>query len=292
MNQTSLTPNFVGDSTTTASALERIPCRVFHEAQDASAAVAREIANLIREKAGQNQQCVLGLATGSTPTGVYQQLIRLHHEEGLSFRNVVTFNLDEYYPMHPDELQSYVRFMRENLFDHVDIPNEHIHIPDGTIAEDEVTEYCRRYEERISAAGGIDLQLLGIGRTGHIGFNEPGSGKNSRTRLITLDSVTRRDASSDFFGEENVPRRAITMGVGTILQAEQVILMAWGEGKAPIIAEAVEGPISTSVAASFLQQHPHARVVLDEAAAEQLTRFRSPGRWGPSNGTQCPFARR
>ena len=170
------------------------------------------------------------IATGSTPTGVYDELVRLHKEEGLSFRNVVTFNLDEYWPMQPHELQSYHRFMREHLFDRIDIDQKHAHIPDGTCGEDDVRAMCDRYEREIKAAGGIDLQILGIGRTGHIGFNEPGSGRSSRTRLITLDRVTRKDAASDFFGEENVPTRAVTMGVGTILEAKRVVMIAFGEG--------------------------------------------------------------
>lgn len=261
--------------------IEHIPTRVFRHASDASRSVAQQIAALIRGRAAEGRQCVLGLATGSTPTGVYDELIRLHREEGLSFQNVVTFNLDEYFPMQPEELQSYVRFMREYLFDHVDIKPENVHVPNGTLNENDVADYCLRYESMIEQAGGIDLQLLGIGRTGHIGFNEPGSGKNSRTRMITLDRVTRRDAASDFFGEENVPRRAITMGVGTILATRQVIIMAWGEGKARIVAEAVEGPISTSVAASFLQEHASAQFVLDQAAAEHLTRSREPWAVGP-----------
>lgn len=256
--------------------IENIPCRIFRHARDASRSVAQQIAALIKGRAAEGRNCVLGLATGSTPTGVYDELIRMHQEEGLSFRNVITFNLDEYYPMRPEELQSYVRFMREHLFDHVDIPTDQVHVPDGTLPEEDVHTYCRDYEAAIEQAGGIDLQLLGIGRTGHIGFNEPGSGKNSRTRMITLDRVTRRDAASDFFGEENVPRRAITMGVGTILDARQIVLMAWGEGKASIVRRAVEGEISTSVAASFLQNHPQAQMVLDEAAAEKLTRCREP----------------
>jgi glucosamine-6-phosphate deaminase len=259
-----------------ADRFEKTPCRVFPHAGEASRAVAAEIATLIRGRAAEHRPCVLGLATGSTPVGVYAELVRLHRQEGLSFRHVVSFNLDEYYPMHPDELQSYVRFMREYLFDHVDIQPQNVHIPDGTIAEDEIDDYCRRYEATIHDAGGIDIQLLGIGRTGHIGFNEPGSGRDSRTRLITLDRVTRGDAASDFFGEENVPRRAITMGVGSILESRQVILMAFGEGKAAVVAKAVEGDISPSVAASFLQTHPRAQIVLDEAAAEALTRRRAP----------------
>ncbi len=256
--------------------VERIPCRVFSQARDTSQWVAAEIAETIRARAAEGKPCVLGLATGSTPVGVYQQLVRLHREEGLSLAGVVSFNLDEYYPMQPHELQSYVRFMHEHLFDHVDIPAENIHIPDGTIASEDVAEFCRTYEQKIREAGGIDIQLLGIGRTGHIGFNEPGSSRFSRTRLITLDNVTRMDAASDFFGEENVPRRAITMGVGTILDARRVLLMAFGEHKAPVIREAVEGEVSPTVAASFLQEHPNAQVVLDTAAAADLTRCASP----------------
>ncbi len=259
---------------------ENIPCQLFRHAAEASRAVAQQIATLIRQRATENKMCVLGLATGSTPTGVYDELIRLHREDGLSFQNVITFNLDEYFPMQPEELQSYVRFMQEHLFDHIDILAEHANMPDGTCAKEKIAEYCQEYEAKIEAAGGIDLQLLGIGRTGHIGFNEPGSGKTSRTRLITLDRVTRRDAASDFYGEPNVPHRAITMGVGTILDARQIVLMAWGEGKANVIAKAVEGEVSTSVAASFLQEHPNAQIILDEAAAEQLTRCREPWKLG------------
>jgi glucosamine-6-phosphate deaminase len=243
--------------------------------------VAGEIAELIGRKTAAGQRCVLGLATGSTPVGVYNELVRLHKEQGLSFKNVVTFNLDEYYPMQPYELQSYHRFMQEHLFDRIDIPRENVHIPDGTLPIEQVHSYCQRYEQHIAEAGGIDLQLLGIGRTGHIGFNEPGSGRDSRTRLITLDRVTRMDAASDFFGQEHVPRRAITMGVGTILAARRVILMAFGEHKAPVIAQAVEQPITSAVAASFLQEHPNAQIMLDEAAAAQLTRLASPWLLGP-----------
>jgi len=255
---------------------EKIPCRVYRHAGEASKAVAAEIAALIRERAAQGQNCVLGLATGSTPVGVYAELVRLRKEEGLSFGHVVTFNLDEYFPMQPDELQSYVRFMHEHLFDHVDVLEENIHIPDGTLPDTEIEEHCRQYETAIRDAGGIDIQILGIGRTGHIGFNEPGSGRDSRTRMITLDKVTRRDAASDFFDEDNVPRRAITMGVGTILEAKKVLLMAFGEGKAQVVEKAVEGEISAIIAASFLQTHPNAQFVLDEAASESLTRRQCP----------------
>ncbi len=257
-------------------ATEKVPISVLPDAKEVSAAVAREIAQLIRSKASQGQRCVLGLATGSTPVGVYAELVRMHRHEGLSFANVTSFNLDEYYPMQPGEIQSYRRFMREHLFDHIDIDPAQAHVPDGTLPMPEVGGYCARYEKMIADAGGIDLQLLGIGRTGHVGFNEPGSSRESRTRLITLDKVTRLDAASDFFGEQYVPRRAITMGVGTILSARRVILMAFGENKAPIVAAAVEGPVTSMVAASFLQEHRDARFFLDEAAAAGLTRFRCP----------------
>ena len=222
------------------SPIERLPVTVYEQPGDASRAVAREIADLVESRAAAGRKTVLGLATGSTPVGVYDELIRLHREEGVSVRTVVTFNLDEYWPMDRGALQSYHRFMREHLFDHLDLPAESIHIPDGTLSRQEVFSACEKYEEAIRTAGGIDLQILGIGRTGHIGFNEPGSPPESRTRLITLDHVTRADAASDFFGEWNVPRQAITMGVGSILDARRVILLAFGEHKAPVVARAVE----------------------------------------------------
>lgn len=249
--------------------------------EDANRRVAGLIAALIRQKCAQGKTAVLGLATGSTPTGVYEELVRLHREERLSFRNVITFNLDEYWPMPPDRLQSYVRFMNEHLFDHVDIERRNVHIPDGTTERGQVSQACAAYEEAIRAAGGIDVQLLGVGRTGHIGFNEPGSPRDSRTRLITLDRVTRMDAASDFFGEWNVPRQALTMGVGTILAARRIVLMAFGESKARIVREALEGPVTPTVAASFLQQHGGAEFVLDEAAASELTPMKTPWLLGP-----------
>ncbi len=257
------------------------PVSVYPSAAAAAAAVAREIAELIRSKAQRGESAVLGLATGSTPQGVYDELVRLHRAEGLSFANVVTFNLDEYWPMKPDELQSYRRFMAEYLFNEVDIDPANIHLPDGTVALGRIAAHCEEYERQIRAAGGIDFQILGIGRTGHIGFNEPGSPRSSRTRLITLDKVTRLDAASDFFGEWNVPRKAITMGVGTILEARKIILLAFGEQKGPIIRQAVEGEITSSVAASFLQEHAGAEFVLDPAAASELTPVKTPWLLGP-----------
>lgn len=265
---------------------ERIPTRVLPDSSQVSCEVAGRIAELIRERAKQGKQAVLGLATGSSPTGVYAELIRLHKEEGLSFKNVITFNLDEYFPMQPNELQSYVRFMREHLFDHVDIDPKNIHIPDGTLPVEEVPRYCQAYEQAIKDAGGIDIQLLGIGRTGHIGFNEPGSGKESRTRLIWLDQLTRLDAASDFFGIEHVPFKAITMGVGSIMSARKLYMLAFGEGKAPIVREAIEGPVTHQVAASFLQDHPDATVFLDAAGAAKLTRFQTPWMCGSVDWSQ------
>jgi len=255
---------------------EKIKTYVYASSKEASSVVAREISNMIRDKAKKRKMCVLGLATGSTPTGVYDELVRMHREEGLSFKNVVTFNLDEYFPMDPGALQSYVRFMKEHLFDDIDIPAENIHIPDGTVGKESVADFCKKYEDKIKAFGGLDIQILGIGRTGHIGFNEPGSGIYSRTRLISLDHVTITDAASDFFGEENVPRKAITMGVGTIMEAKHIILMAWGEGKASIIRETIEGEVSDLVPATYLQKHPSTTVVLDTPASAELTRTKTP----------------
>jgi len=259
---------------------EKIPTVIYSTSTEASVAVASEIASLIRERAAEGKNAVLGLATGSTPVGIYDELIRLHEEENLSFKNVITFNLDEYYPMKPDSLQSYVRFMKEHLFDHIDIPRDQVHIPDGTLDEDDISRFCEEYETNIKQAGGIDIQLLGIGRTGHIGFNEPGSRPDSETRLITLDKITRKDAASDFFGEEYVPRRAITMGVGTIMRAKKVYLMAWGEGKAGIIQQTVEGDIKESIPATYLQEHDNTTIVLDEAASEKLMRVNTPWQVG------------
>ncbi|MBL8764076.1 MAG: glucosamine-6-phosphate deaminase [Phycisphaerae bacterium] len=256
--------------------LERIPVLVKRTSREASAWVAGQIADLIRTRAKENRPAVLGLATGSTPVAVYDELVRLHREEGLSFRNVTTFNLDEYWPMPPDSLQSYRRFMREHLFDLVDLDPARTFLPDGAAPPDRVAAHAAEYEQRIREAGGIDLQILGIGRTGHIGFNEPGSSRDSRTRLITLDGVTRKDAAGDFFGEWNVPRRALTMGVGSILDAGRILILAFGEHKAAIVRRAVEGDVTSSVAASYLQGRSGVTFVLDPASASELTRFKTP----------------
>jgi glucosamine-6-phosphate deaminase len=238
--------------------------------------VAQRIAEVIRARQAAGARTVLGLATGSTPIGVYRELIRMHREEGLSFSDLITFNLDEYYPMDPGSIHSYHRFMWENLFSQLNISPANVHIPRGDTRRDEVEDECRRYEDAIHAAGGIDLQLLGIGRTGHIGFNEPGSGAESRTRLVTLDLVTRKDTAADFFGEENVPREAITMGVETIFEAREILILATGEHKAEIVRRAVEGEVDHEVAATFLQQHGNTTFYLDRSAAAALTRVATP----------------
>ncbi len=276
---------------TAAEAHEKTPTVIFPGSAEAARALAAEVRQLIEARAKEGRKAVLGLATGSTPVPFYRELIRLHREEKLSFKNVITFNLDEYYGLPADHPESYARFMREQLFDSIDIPDENINIPSGTIAADQVFAHCREYEEKIIAAGGIDFQILGIGRTGHIGFNEPGSSRDSLTRRITLDRVTRQDAAADFRGEENVPRFAITMGVGTILRAQKIVLMAWGENKAGVVARAVEGPVTEAVSASFLQDHANARFFIDEGASRELTRIKLPWLVGPVTWTPAETRR-
>jgi glucosamine-6-phosphate deaminase len=254
----------------------RIATQVFATSDDAARQVSRQIEALIRQNSGAGRNTVLGLPTGSTPVGLYRELIRLHREEGLDFSRVVTFNLDEYYPMSPDDQHSYSRWMFETFFDHVNIPRDQIHILSGTVPTDDVEDHCLRFEREIQRHGGIEIQVLGIGRTGHIGFNEPGSSRHSRTRRVTLDPVTRRDAASGFFGEENVPHFALTMGVGTIMEARQVILLAFGEHKAGIVRKALEDGVSEAITASFLQTHANATFVLDQPAASSLTAVSKP----------------
>ncbi len=255
---------------------EKIPTHIYANSKDASKAVAIEIAELIRRKQSEGKPCILGLATGSSPKTVYAELVRMHREEGLSFKNVVSYNLDEYYPMEPDSIYSYHRFMKEQLFDHVDIPAENYHLPDGTLPSQRIQEFCREYEQQIEEAGGLDFQLLGIGGNGHIGFNEPGSLINSHTRLITLDHSTRAAAAVEFGGLHKVPRKAITMGVTTILNARRVVLLAWGERKAAVIRGAVEGEVTEKNPASYLQTHQNATFIIDQHAAFELTRVKSP----------------
>ncbi|AYN06478.1 MULTISPECIES: glucosamine-6-phosphate deaminase [unclassified Flavobacterium] len=259
---------------------------IFDNSIVGSKAVAQEMAELIRSKQAKNKTCVLGLATGSSPIKVYEELVRMHKEEGLSFYNVISFNLDEYYPMTKENRQSYHYFMHQYLFNHIDIKPENVNIPDGTVVLEELNQYCVDYEMKIKEAGGLDFQLLGIGRTGHVGFNEPGSHINSGTRIITLDHITRVDASSDFNGIDNVPKRAITMGVSTILRSKRIVLMAWGQNKAAIIKRTIQGDISSEVPATFLQNHSNATFVLDQSSASELTRFETPWLVGGCTWTQ------
>jgi glucosamine-6-phosphate deaminase len=255
---------------------EKIHNVIFDSSLEASKIVAHEIASLIKLKAQQNKKCVLGLATGSSPIKVYEELVRMHKEEGLSFANVVTFNLDEYYPMEKSNTQSYFYFMHEHLFNHVNILPENINIPNGSVDSADIYKYCVDYEKRIKMAGGLDFQLLGIGRTGHIGFNEPGSHFNSGTRLITLDHITRIDAAPSFLGIDNVPRKAITMGIGTVRSAKRIVLLGWGVNKAGILKKTIEGEITSEVPATYLQQHKNTTFVIDTEASAELTRVKTP----------------
>ncbi len=256
--------------------VEKIPVKIWSSDVECSNHIAQSIALAIRQKQQEGESLVLGLATGSSPINLYRELVRLHKEEELSFSNVITFNLDEYFPMSPDAQQSYVKFMNEYLFDHIDIDRANIHIPDGTLALESIPSYCEQYEKKIKSYGGIDIQILGIGRTGHVGFNEPGSWLDSKTRLIRLDSLTMRDARKDFFREEDVPYRAITMGIDTIMNAKAIYLMAWGQHKAEIVKRSVEGEITASIPCTYLQKHPNVRFFVDQEASEQLTRINTP----------------
>jgi glucosamine-6-phosphate deaminase len=255
---------------------EKVHNIIFSDSKQGSVIVAQEIANLIIDKQSKKEMCVLGLATGSSPIKVYEELVRMHKEEGLSFSNVITFNLDEYYPMVKENIQSYYYFMHQYLFDHVDILAENVHLPNGKVSPEELHQYCIDYEQKIAENGGVDLQLLGIGRTGHIGFNEPGSHLNSETRSITLDYITRVDAAQAFLGLENVPKKAITMGIKTVRKAKRIILLAWGHNKASIVKNTIEEEVSSRVPATYLQLHHNTTFILDSEAASELTRIKTP----------------
>jgi len=255
---------------------ENLPTVIVDDPQDLAVLLADRMVEVIERETAAKGRCVLGLATGSTPVGIYRELIRRYGAGEVDFSRVVTFNLDEYYPMSPYSIHSYRLYMMENLFAHVNLDPRNIHLPDGSVPRHKLEAHCRAYEAAIREAGGIDFQILGIGRSGHIGFNEPGSSPDSRTRLITLDTITRRDAAADFFGEDNVPLEGITMGIASIMDAKEIALIATGEHKAPIVRRAVEGGVSQDVTATYLQQHGNATVYLDLAAAGELTRIETP----------------
>ena len=265
--------------------LEKIPVKIFTSSVDGSFYVAQQLANLIKQKQQEGSNCVIGLATGSSPKTLYAHLVKMHKEDGLSFKNVITFNLDQYYPMDKDALQSYHYFMRKNLFEHTDINPKNYHLPDGMITKENVKEHCLAYEQQIEEAGGLDLQILGIGTNGHIGFNEPGSGIYTKTRLTTLDNSTRLANSYEFGNMTEVPRMAITMGISTILKSKKIILMAWGQAKASVIKKAVEDDNTEDVPASLLQNHDDCTFIIDETAASALTRFKSPWLTGECDWT-------
>lgn len=256
--------------------VEKIATRIYDNREGGSAFVAQNIASVIRKNNEANKHTVLGLATGNSPLLVYKELIKYHLEEGLSFKNVFTFNLDEYYPMGKKDDHSYNYFIYEKFLSKIDVRPENVHIPDGELPLNEVVDYCKDYDAKIESLGGLDVQILGIGRSGHIGFNEPGSKITDGTRLLKLDNVTISDASEAFGGISNVPTQAITMGVKTILQAKKIFLVAWGKEKADVIQKAIEEVVSSEVSASFLQKHNDTLFVLDPAAASKLTRFVKP----------------
>ncbi len=271
--------------------LEKIPIKIFPDSKTGSAFVAKQIAALINEKEAEGKKAVIGLATGSSPKTLYAELVRMHKEEGLSFKNVITFNLDQYYPMNKDALQSYHYFMRKNLFEQTDIDPANYHLPDGMMPKDKVKEHCINYEKQIEDAGGLDLQILGIGVNGHIGFNEPGSSIHSKTRLINLDNSTRIANAFEFGNMTQVPRMAITMGINTILKSKKIILMAWGQTKAPVVKKAVEEIDTEDIPASLLQNHDDCIFVIDETCASELTHFKSPWLTGECEWTNSMMKR-
>ena len=278
MNKKSIKYKNPGSSSITR--FERIHTEKFDDKKNAEFLIAKEIKKLIEKNNKKNKTTVLGLATGSSPLGVYKSLIDFHKNEKLSFKNVVTFNLDEYYGLEKDHKQSYHHFMDENLFNHIDIKRTNINIPDGFIDKKNIDKYCKEYEKKIESLGGIDIQILGIGVNGHIGFNEPGSNLNSITRLVKLDYQTRNDARLNFNGIKNVPTSAITMGIKTILNSKRIILIAWGQGKSEAIRRAVELRKNIKIPASLLQSHNNTTFILDNLSSALLTRISQPWQVG------------
>ena len=263
---------------------EKVPVQIYKNSTEGSNAVAAQIAALIKEKQAKKLPCVLGMATGTTPILLYKELVRLHKEEGLSFKNVVTINLDEYYPIEKSAYQSYWSFMHRHLFDLVDIDPKNIHLPNGEWTKENLKESCIAYEQTIEKTGGIDLQILGIGKNGHIGFNEPGSSFHSKTRVIHLDQQTRMANTYEFHDLNKVPKLAITVGISSIMKAKKIVLLAWGD-KASIVAKSIEGDVTEQIPASVLQNHDECTFVIDEMAASDLTRNKAPWLTGSNEWT-------
>lgn len=256
--------------------LEKIPTDIYESEQEGAREIAKEVAHIIKEKQRAGRFCIMALTGGNSPINVFKELIRMHKEEGLSFRNVVIFNAYEYYPLAPDAVYSNFKALQEMFLDHVDIDRQNVFTPDGTIPQDKIYEYCRLYEQRIESFGGIDIMLLGIGREGNIALNEPGSQINSRTRLILLDSTSRKEAAKTFGSKDNVPMSSITMGLSTILSAKNIFLAAWGEDKGEMIKKTVEEKVVDTIPASILQTHNNTRIFIDLSAATNLTRIQRP----------------
>ena len=246
--------------------------RVFENPDSASAQVASEMAGLIRERAALGRTAVLGLASGKSPLPLYDELIYLHREEGLSFNNVITFSLDEYFGLRSDHPASFRSFMQRKFFDHVDLRPANIHFLSGRLAAKKIPDHCADYEQKISDVGGIDFQILALGRNGHLGLNQPGTAIDSRTRRVQLDKMTRRDAAPAFGGIEKVPLQGLTMGCGTILEARKIALLAWGSQNSTVVQHSLEFPVTAEVSASFLQTHAATQFFLDVPAASLLSR--------------------
>lgn len=264
---------------------ERIPTYVAETAEVGARHVARLIAEVIREKAAARQKCILALSSGKSPVGVYRELVRMYNEEALSFKNVEVFTIFEYYPIGQVEHQSHTHTLREEFLLQVDIPLENIHLLEGSVPANEVTSYCRNYETNIRKKGGIDVMLLGVGDDGQIALNEAGTYQNTRTRVVALSNSSRKLAASLFYGVENVPTRALTLGIGTILASKRILVVGWGEDKSAAFARIIEGDVNSSLPASYLQEHSNVEITLDEDAASLLTRVNTPWLVGSCNWT-------
>lgn len=256
--------------------MEKLPTDIYPKMEEAAEAIAYAVVEEIKQKQREGKYCVLGLGTGTSLTPVYDELIRFHKKQGVSFQNVIVFNAYEYYPITPETQHTALQLLHERFLDHVDIDRQNIFSLDGSVAQERVQQHCRLYEQRIKTFGGIDVMLLGIGRMGNIATNEPGSSLNSQSRIILIDATSREEMAHSMGSNEMVPPCSVTMGVATILAARRIYLTAWGEGKAEIIQKTVEGPITDQIPATFLQTHNDVHVVVDLAAAGKLTRIVHP----------------